>query len=86
MPTFFEINRNHNRNQNHFRYHDYYHTKDMDSKALVSDSNKDENKGSKGKGCDGSKVVDNDVRKLHTHTFVSHFAVSVLVVAKVITS
>ena len=73
---FFEINRNlSNHNQNHFRYHYDYHTKDMDSKALVSDSNKDENKGSKGKGCDGSKVVDNDVRRLHTHTFVSHLAV-----------
>ena len=85
MLTFFEINHHRNHNQNHFRYH-YYHTKDIDSKALVSDSNKDENKGSKGKGCDGSKVVNNDVRSHHTHTFVSHFAVSVLVFAKVITS
>ena len=58
----------------------------MDSKALVSNSNKDENKGSKDKGCDGSKVVDNGIRRHHTHTFVSHSAVSVLVVAKVITS
>ena len=58
----------------------------MDSKALVSDRNKDENKGSKGKDCDGSKVVDNEVRRLHTRIFVSHFAVSVPVFAKVITS
>lgn len=59
----------------------------MDKKALVSDNNKVENKGSNGKDCDGSRVVDKDFRiRRHSYTFGLHFAVSAFALATVKTS